>query len=206
MGAALPPRRDAARVEAAAAAPTSLDGGADSIIVPAARDRMLELIEREQLPGDVRLTLAGALGGDLRRQLLFQAMIDTWPRLQKAIREVKLAAHKAPWRVVAWAPRARKPQSRRQPRLASGGWSTLSGRVPVPAGSLQRLSVARFRIAFLFLVVSYLRASSPPLRAMAGARRLLIFDLVALGEANPPFKLRSEINNPQSAIQRGYWG
>ena len=109
VGAALPPRRDAARVEAADAAPTRLDGGADSIIVPAARDRMLELIEREQLPGDVRQTLAGALGGDLRRQqLLFQAMIDTWPRLQKAIREVKLAARKAPWRVAAWAPRGPK--------------------------------------------------------------------------------------------------
>lgn len=73
---------------------------------------MLELIEREQLPNDVRTTLAGALSGDMRRQqLLFQAMIDTWPRLQKALGEVKRAARKAPWRVLAWASRGQKPKS-----------------------------------------------------------------------------------------------
>ncbi|MCF7673749.1 MAG: hypothetical protein K9N23_01575 [Akkermansiaceae bacterium] len=110
-----PPRRDSAapaRVEAAAAAVPHLDGGGDSIIVPEARDRMLELIEREQLPNDVRTTLAGALSGDLRRQqLLFQAMIDTWPRLQKALGEVKRAARKAPWQVRAWAPRGEKAKA-----------------------------------------------------------------------------------------------
>jgi phage gp29-like protein len=113
VGAALPPRRDGlARVNAADGAPPTLPGGADSIIVPEARDRMLELIEREQLPTDVRSTLAGALTGDLRRQqLLFQAMIDTWPRLQKALAEVKRAARKAPWQVRAWAPRGEKPQA-----------------------------------------------------------------------------------------------
>ena len=95
---------------ASVAAVPCFAGGADSIIVPEARDRMLELIEREQLPTDVRMTLAGALSGDLgRQQLLFQAMIDTWPRLQKALGEVKRAARKAPWQVRAWAPRGGKP-------------------------------------------------------------------------------------------------
>ena len=51
----------------------------DSIVAPKARDRLLELIEREQITGDVRDTFAGALTRDLRcQQLLFQAMLDTW--------------------------------------------------------------------------------------------------------------------------------
>lgn len=107
VGLALPPRRDAMLVEAGAA---RLDGGGESIIAPKAQDRLLELIEREQLPSDVRHTLAGALQGDLfRQQLLFQAMIDTWPRLQKALAEIKRAARKAPWQVKAWANRGKKP-------------------------------------------------------------------------------------------------
>ncbi len=110
----LPPRRGASlnMVQASAADVPILKGGTDSIIVPAARDRMLELIEREQHPSDVHATLAGALSGDLRRQqLLFQAMIDTWPRLQKALGEVKRAARKAPWKVMPWAPRGEKPDA-----------------------------------------------------------------------------------------------
>ena len=109
----MPARRDALRIEAGDAGPVArLMGGADSIIVPKAQDRLMELIEREQLPGDVRTTLAGALTGDLRRQqLLFQAMIDTWPRLQKALGEVKRAVRKAPWKVLPWAPRGGEPNA-----------------------------------------------------------------------------------------------
>jgi len=111
VGSALPPRRDSTLIEARDAGPVlRLEGGADTIVVSKAQDRMLELIEREQLPGDVRQTLAGALMGDLRRQqLLFQAMIDTWPRLQKNLGEVKRAARKAPWQVKAFAARGDKP-------------------------------------------------------------------------------------------------
>ena len=70
------------------------------VIQPKAQDRLYELIEREQLPGDVRDTLAGALTGDLpRQQLLFQAMIDTWPRLQKNLNEVSRAVASTPWEV-----------------------------------------------------------------------------------------------------------
>lgn len=113
VGTALPPRRDSMLIEARDAGPAlRLEGGADTIVVSKAQDRMLELIEREQLPGDVRQTLAGALMGDLRRQqLLFQAMIDTWPRLQKNLGEVKRAARKAPWQVKPWAPRGGKPDA-----------------------------------------------------------------------------------------------
>lgn len=87
----------------------SLEGDG-SIIAPKARDRLLELIEREQLPGDVRDTLAGALSGDLRRQqLLFQAMLDTWPRLQKNITEVLREVKKAPWEFEGWSARGSEP-------------------------------------------------------------------------------------------------
>jgi len=109
---ALPPKRESHEVKtveaAAAPNPSRLT---DGIVVTKAQDRLLELIEREQLPGDVRHTLAGALSGDLRRQqFLFQAMVDTWPRLQKALSEVKRAVRKAPWQVQAWRERGRKPK------------------------------------------------------------------------------------------------
>lgn len=82
----------------------------DSVVSSKAQDRILELIEREQLPGDVRDTLAGALTGDLRRQqLLFQAMIDTWPRLQKNLNEVIRSVKKAPWEFDAFAKRGETP-------------------------------------------------------------------------------------------------
>ncbi|WP_341405416.1 phage portal protein family protein [Luteolibacter soli] len=83
-----------------------------SIIVPMARDRLLEIFERVQRPGEVASTLEGALTGQLwQQQMLFQAMVDTWPRLQKALREVKLAARKAPWRVEAYARRGEKAKA-----------------------------------------------------------------------------------------------
>jgi len=70
----------------------------------------MELIEREQLPNDVRYTLAGSLSGDLRRQqLLFCAMIDTWPFLQKCLTEVLRGVRKAPWKTKAWCRRGGKP-------------------------------------------------------------------------------------------------
>ena len=114
VGAALPPRRDSL-VSAAAvsvvndAAPSRADWG-DSINVPLARDRMLEYFEREQLPGDVRSTLAAALHGDLHLQsMLFNAMLDTWPKLQKAIEEIGRKVSVAPWKVHPFAKRGEKP-------------------------------------------------------------------------------------------------
>lgn len=108
---ALPPKREAVtRLEAssAVAAPSVMT---ESIVITQAQDRLMELIEREQLPDDVRNTLAGALTGNLRaQQLLFQAMVDTWPRLQKALREIKLAVRKALWTVKPWSERGQKPK------------------------------------------------------------------------------------------------
>lgn len=128
VGPALPPRRDSF-VAAAAADPVPHSAG---IIVPEARDRLLELIECEQLPQDVRGTLSGALGGDLRRQqLLFQAMVDTWPRLQKCIGEVKRAARKAPWKIQPWARRGEKP-SREAETLAKEVEAAVWGMKPDP--------------------------------------------------------------------------
>jgi len=113
VGPALPPRRDVVTVVAADSGDhPAFSGGDDVIVVQKAQDRLYELIEREQLPNDVRYTLAGALSGDLRRQqLLFQAMVDTWPRLQKSLREIRLAVRKADWKVKPWAERGSKPSS-----------------------------------------------------------------------------------------------
>lgn len=110
-------RNRGSMIQAATANAAPLSGLSDSIIIPDARDRMLELIEREQLPGDVNAALTGALSGDMiRQQLLFQAMIDTWPRLQKALRELKLKVRNAPWTVTPWAPRGGKPSKEAESR------------------------------------------------------------------------------------------
>ncbi|MGE9267648.1 MAG: phage portal protein family protein [Verrucomicrobiales bacterium] len=98
-----------------------------------AQDRLLELIEREQLPGDVRDTLAGALSGDLRRQqLLFQAMIDTWPRLQKALGEIMREVSKANWSVEAWKARGKDASTQAEER-ADFVEDAVKGMVPRPA-------------------------------------------------------------------------
>jgi phage gp29-like protein len=62
------------------------------------------VFEREQLPGDVRSTLAAALNGDLHFQdLLFTAMMDSWPKLQKSVEEVARLVIAAPWTVIPYA-------------------------------------------------------------------------------------------------------
>ena len=103
----LPPRRS--ELIQASDAPRGNDWGT-SINIPLARDRMLEYFEREQLPGDVRSTLSAALNGDLHYQhLLFTAMIDTWPKLQKAIEEIGRKVSVAPWKIHPYAERGEKP-------------------------------------------------------------------------------------------------
>lgn len=117
VGAALPPRRESL-IQAAEAVPaaTGNDWGS-SINVPLARDRMLEYFEREQLPNEVRSTLAAALNGDLHYQhLLFTAMIDTWPKLQKGIEEIARKVSVAPWKVHPYAVRGEKPDEKAEKR------------------------------------------------------------------------------------------
>lgn len=110
----LPPRRSEL-IQAAAAVDPLPAAGSDwgmSINVPLARDRMLEYFEREQLPGDVKSTLAAALNGDLHYQhLLFTAMLDTWPKLQKAIEEIARKVSVAPWKIHPYAKRGEKPKA-----------------------------------------------------------------------------------------------
>ena len=65
------------------------------------KDRFLDMMEREQLPSDVKSTLQGALTGDLHRQgLLFDSMLDSWYRLQSNIDEVQTKVSKAPLTVL----------------------------------------------------------------------------------------------------------
>lgn len=71
---------------------------------------MLEFFEREQLPGDVKSTLAAALNGDLHYQhLLFIAMIDSWPKLQSNLNEIARAVTTSPWKVIPFAKRGEDP-------------------------------------------------------------------------------------------------
>lgn len=107
----LPPRRS--ELIQAAAAPLSGNDWGSSINVPLARDRMLDYFEREQLPGDVKSTLAAALNGDLHYQhLLFTAMMDTWPKLQKAVDEIARKVTCAPWKIHPYAERGEKPDAK----------------------------------------------------------------------------------------------
>lgn len=103
----LPVRRDQIT---ASAGSTPAPFISDSIVVPEARDRLFEALERFQRPDEVKGTLDGSISGDLRLQTaLFDAMLDTWPRLAKNIGEVKRAVRKAPWKFVPWSRRGEKP-------------------------------------------------------------------------------------------------
>jgi phage gp29-like protein len=107
VGSALPPRRDR-MIEAKAAAPT--ESWDTSINVSRAQDRLWEYFEREQGPADVRSSLSGAMNGDIRLQhILFSAMLDTWPKLQKAINEMARRVVTQPWTVIPYAERGEQP-------------------------------------------------------------------------------------------------
>jgi len=133
-GANLPKRRDEI---VAAASPRSADNFSGSIVVPEARDRLFEVIERLQMPDEVRGTLDGTITGDMRlQQMLFQAMIDTWPRLQKCLAEVKRQVRKAPWKVVPWSLRGEKPKAKAE-RLAKDVENAIWSMRPDPITGLK---------------------------------------------------------------------
>ena len=124
----LPPRRDA-MIEAA----DTSSGWGSAINVPMARDRMLDNFEREMVPGDVKSTLAAALNGDLHQQhLLFTAMIDTWPKLQKGIDEIARKVSCAPWKVHPFAARGDEPTPKAE-KLAKDLEAIIWGMKPRPA-------------------------------------------------------------------------
>jgi phage gp29-like protein len=156
IGAALPPRRDpnridwgrhlrvwdraAARdeqkvqqVEAAQVREREIQQGWESPInVPLAKDRLWEYFEREQGPADVRSSLSGAMNGDIRLQhLLFSAMLDTWPKLQKAINEMARRVITEPWAVIPHAARGEQPDEPAQ-ELASEVERMIWGMRPRP--------------------------------------------------------------------------
>lgn len=75
-----------------------------------ARERMWDVFERDRRPEDVRGILASALNGELHDQhLLFTAMIDTWPKLQKNLTEICRGVSAAAWEVRPHARRGEKP-------------------------------------------------------------------------------------------------
>jgi phage gp29-like protein len=124
IGKNLPPRRDAL-VEA-----RSMPAMAAPIASPRAEDRTLDFFEREQLPTEVRSTMAGAWGGDIMLQLqLFNAMLDTWPRLQKAINEIARRVTVSAWKVVPYAQRGESPTPEAE-KLARFVESALWGMTP----------------------------------------------------------------------------
>lgn len=80
------------------------------IINPMARDRLQRLLQRTMSPLTVEQVLSSAIDGDLRNQsLVFIAMLDTWPRLRKAISEVAKAVARAPFEVQPWCGRNEEP-------------------------------------------------------------------------------------------------
>lgn len=104
IGSALPPRRDSV-------ASTGIRRDDVPLIEPAPQERTLDFFERDQLPSDVRATLSSAWGGDLRMQaMLFNAMLDTWPRLQKNLNEIARRVICAPWKVIPFAKRGENPE------------------------------------------------------------------------------------------------
>ena len=68
--------------------------------------RLTSSIERTQTPQTVESVLNNALNGSLWEQhLVFVAMVDTWPRLAKALEEVARESGEAPFNVVPFAKR-----------------------------------------------------------------------------------------------------
>jgi phage gp29-like protein len=119
----LPPRR----IEARDSRPSALHA---PIVTQRPADRALDYFEREQLPSGVRETMASAWSGDLSLQsLMFNAMLDTWPRLQSAINEITQRVWKSEWEVKPYARRGEEPDEKSQ-ELAAFVESALWGMKP----------------------------------------------------------------------------
>lgn len=85
--------------------PKAESRGLSEVIVESdTNDRLIDILEREQLPSDVKSTLRNAINGSMLHQgLLFDAMLDTWPRLQTNMEEVSGKVSKAKLKVEAFA-------------------------------------------------------------------------------------------------------
>ena len=115
VGSALPPRRDlisASATDLVTAAPLSTP-----MVIPQARDRSLEFYQRRMSPMEVAAILEASTTGSLLGQhLLFHAMLDSWPRFQKCMNEVKRSVRNAPWKVTPWSNRRTDPSKSAQER------------------------------------------------------------------------------------------
>lgn len=78
---------------------------------PTVRDRHNRTLTRAVRPSDVEFILEAALvQGDWRAQAeLFDQMEDTWPRLNKALNEIKRAVSKLPFEIEAFAAKGEQP-------------------------------------------------------------------------------------------------
>ena len=62
----------------------------EQLIVTNSRERGYEAIQRKLLPQQINSILAAAIGGNLhQQQKLFEAMMDTWPKLQRGINDIE---------------------------------------------------------------------------------------------------------------------
>jgi phage gp29-like protein len=87
------------------------------LVIPRAMDRSMDIFQRRMEPQEVTAILEQSASGSLHGQhLLFQAMMDSWPRAQKCMDELKRAARKAPWKVVPFSGRRDEPTSKAQAR------------------------------------------------------------------------------------------
>lgn len=80
------------------------------IVKPEARARWTGFLARDYTPERIETILRGALWGDHVSQWeLFTLMEDTWPRLNKALQELKRAVTQMDWRIEPWAEEGQAP-------------------------------------------------------------------------------------------------
>lgn len=88
---------------------------AQYFVRPMVGEEMPAMVWSEVTPERGRQILANAMGGDLQAQHeLFGIMIDTWPRLAKALAEVNGAVRRLSWQVEPVAKRGEEPSPEAQ--------------------------------------------------------------------------------------------
>jgi len=87
------------------------------IIRPSARDRWLSSLLAQYTPRYVEDICRGAMAGNLMAQwLMFDLMEQTWPRLQKNLKELKDAVNDLEWNLQPFALKGQKPTEEAQRR------------------------------------------------------------------------------------------
>jgi phage gp29-like protein len=122
----LPPRRDQipqadsappAKSPMPAPAPAPAQVPMSLIIRPSARDRWQSSLISQYTPTYVENICRGAMAGNLLSQwLMFDLMEQTWPRLQKNLKELKDAIIDLEWNLQPFALKGQKPSDEAQRR------------------------------------------------------------------------------------------